>query len=179
MTEDDTIITEYMRNHDTLAITIIEPVKARHFDAVRVLFKEYLDLLYSLPNMHLHHDMQSTDTELSELETGKYSAPDGAILLALQGDEFVGTVAVRKLVDGICEMKRLYVNPKHRGSSVGVQLAKRIIQKSRDLGYYKMRLDTHPSMTKAHQLYYSLGFYDIPKYNENRVPGALFMEIEL
>jgi GNAT superfamily N-acetyltransferase len=160
-------------------IEILEPVTTAHFDAVRRLFREYIDFLYTLANMQVHIDMQKPDMELAELETGKYAPPEGAILLACRDNEYVGAVALRKFENEICEMKRLYVRPASRSSAVGRLLASHIIQKARAIGYTAMRLDTHPSMTKAHQLYYSLGFQDIPRYNENLVPGALFMELDL
>ena len=160
-------------------LKIFAPVHSEHYAAIRRLFREYIDFLYSLPNMRVHIDMQDPQTELAELETGKYTPPNGALLLAMHDDEYIGAVALRKLEDDICEMKRLYVHPNSRGNSVGRLLAEQIIQKARDMGYKRMRLDTHPAMTKAHRLYYSLGFYDIPPYNQNIVPDALFMELDL
>jgi len=163
----------------TSGINIIQVSSKEHFDTTRLLFKEYYDLLYSFRNMELNMDLQSHSGELADLENGKYVPPSGAILLSVINNEFTGVVALRKLENDICEMKRLYVRPQYRGESIGLHLAKRIIQKARELGYGKMRLDTHPDMTSAHRLYYALGFYDIPQYNQNNVPGALFMELKL
>jgi putative acetyltransferase len=162
-----------------LGIQVFEPSIPEHFEGVRQLFREYIDFLYGLPNMRVHVDSLKPETELAELEVGYYAPPTGAILLASHDDELVGVVAMRKLADQMCEMKRLYVRPKCRGTSVGVQLAHAIIKKAKEIGYHRMRLDTHPAMVKAHQLYYALGFYDIPRYNQNAVPGALFMELDL
>jgi GNAT superfamily N-acetyltransferase len=159
-------------------VKIFEPSTPEHFEAVRRLLQEYMDFLYRLPDVHFL-DLQDPKGEIAELEKGKYAPPYGAILLASHENAFIGAVALRKLTDEIGEMKRLYVRPEGRGSSIGLRLAQQIIQKGREIGYQKMRLDTHPAMTKAHQLYYSLGFYNIPKYNQNNVPGALFMELDL
>jgi len=163
----------------TSGVKITQASTKEHFEATRRLFKEYFDLLYSLRDMQLNMDVQLHAGELSEIENGTYVPPNGAILLATSGNEFTGVVALRKITDDMCEMKRLYVRPEQRGASIGLHLAKRIIQKAIDLGYSKMRLDTHPDMTSAHRLYYSLGFYDIPQYNQNNIPGALFMELDL
>ncbi len=102
----------------------------------------------------------------------------GALLLAATDQKYIGIVCLRKLTGDICEMKRLYVRPMLRGASLGMRLAQHILGKGKSLGYKKMWLDTHPAMKKAHQLYYSLGFYDIPRYNQNTLPGALFMELD-
>jgi GNAT superfamily N-acetyltransferase len=162
-----------------LAILIFKPSTPRHFAGARELFQEYVDFLYSLPDMRVHVDSQDPATEMAELEAGSYAPPDGALLLASHEDDFVGVVALRKLTEETCEMKRLYVRPKWRAASVGIQLAQAIITTARDMGYQRMWLDTHPAMTKAHQLYYSLGFNPIPRYNENIVPGVLFLELDL
>jgi len=163
----------------TSGIKIIQASTKEHFEATRRLFREYYQLLYSLQDMVMNMDLQSHSSELADLENGKYVPPLGAILLSTSGNGFSGVVALRQLENDICEMKRLYVRPEYRGESIGMELAKRIIQKGRELGYSKMRLDTHPDMTSAHRLYYALGFYDIPQYNQNNVPGALFMELDL
>ena len=55
-------------------------------------------------------------------------------------------------------MKRLFVIPDYRGKGVGRELSARIIKERKQIGYSRMRLDTVPSMLKAHFLYESLGF---------------------
>lgn len=86
---------------------------------------------------------------------------------------------MRKLGDGICEMKRLYVRPEHRGKGLGRKLAEAIIQEARSTGYQKMRLDSLTSLKEAAGLYRSLGFNEISPYRYNPLPDAVFMEIGL
>ena len=54
-----------------------------------------------------------------------------------------------------------------------------LIQTAREIGYEQMRLDTLPSMTRAMEIYRSLGFKEIAPYRVNPVPGASFLELEL
>ena len=141
--------------------------------AARTLFREYeawlgLDLCF-----------QGFEDELRNLP-GKYAEPDGRLLLAYEDDQLAGCIALRKLEDNVCEMKRLFVCDEFRGQQIGVHLIERLIADARKIGYHKMRLDTFPpKMGKAVQLYESHGFSPIPPYYDNPHSGVLFMELSL
>ena len=119
---------------------------------------------------------QSFEQELADLP-GKYSPPDGRLYLARFGGETAGCIALRKLEEGVCEMKRLYLRENARGKGVGVALIEKLISDAGEIGYSRMRLDTHPpKMGKAVELYRSHGFYEIPAYYDNPHENVLFME---
>jgi putative acetyltransferase len=143
-----------------------------HLLAARNLFMEYADYL------GVDLCFQGFQQELDELP-GAYAPPDGRLLLAVEDDQSVGCVTIRKLGEGICEMKRLYVQPEHRGKGLGRRLAEAIIQEARAIGYRKMRLDSLTSLKEAAGLYRSLGFTEIPPYRYNPLPDAVFMELGL
>ena len=153
-------------------ITITDATSPRDIEYIRSLFLEY--------GKSLNFDLcfQSFDEELATLP-GRYAPPDGKLLLAHYNEEIAGCIALRKLEDGICEMKRLYVKPKYRGKRMGEALVLHLLSEARARGYRRMRLDTVPVMQTAHALYRSLGFVEIPAYCSNPVPGAVFMEIDL
>lgn len=141
---------------------------ASSLDDVRALFLEYASAL------GVDLSFQHFDDELAQLETFYET-----ILVARWGGELAGCVALRKLDDDVCEMKRLYVRPAYRQYGAGRALAERIIDIARRRGYRAMRLDTLPSMGSAMRLYESLGFVDIAPYRFNPIEGTRFLELSL
>jgi putative acetyltransferase len=139
----------------------------------RELFREYeawlgMDLCF-----------QGFEEELAGLP-GKYAPPDGRLFLVDTGGVPTGCIAMRKLEDGICEMKRLFFRENARGQGLGNELIEKLIDDAREIGYAKMRLDTYPpKMGKAVKLYESHGFLPIEPYYNNPHEGVLFMELEL
>jgi putative acetyltransferase len=139
----------------------------------RELFLEYAQSLgFSLC-------FQNFDEELAGLP-GAYAPPQGRLLLAEYEGRLAGCVALHKLQDGICEMKRLYVRPAFRGKGLGRVLAERVISEARWAEYTSLRLDTvEPVMKDAVAMYRKLGFREIAPYCVNPMAGALYMELAL
>jgi ribosomal protein S18 acetylase RimI-like enzyme len=152
---------------------IFKAESPEQIEQARQLFQEYAESLgFSLC-------FQSFDKEVAGLP-GDYAPPDGRLLLVEHEGKVAGCVALHKLSDGVCEMKRLYVRPEFRGKALGRALAERVISEARALGYRHMRLDTIVGkMDSAIALYRGLGFRQIPPYRENPIPGAIYMEIKL
>lgn len=151
----------------------IFPADTAHIPQARELFLEYAQSLgFSLC-------FQSFDKELATLP-GHYAPPNGRLLLAECDGQLAGCVALHRLEDGICEMKRLYLRPQFRGKGLGRALVDRIIVEARQIGYSRMRLDTvEPVMKNAVGLYRKIGFREIAPYCDNPIAGALYMELLL
>ena len=151
----------------------IQIKSAADMELARELFREYqawleIDLCF-----------QSFEKELAQLP-GDYTPPDGCLLFAYDQGRLAGCIALRRIGDGICEMKRLFVRDEFRGRGIGRMLVETIIRAAKKIGYERMRLDTlPPKMDKAIALYQTLGFKPIGSYYENPVRGAIFMELDL
>ncbi|MFX0000370.1 MAG: GNAT family N-acetyltransferase [Candidatus Hodarchaeota archaeon] len=142
------------------------------YKLIKEIFIEYANYLA------IDLDFQNFDEELKNIQ-GNYSPPEGCILLAYFEGKIAGCVAVRKLQDDICEMKRLYVRPNYQNKTIGKELSKAIIQKAKEIGYKYMRLDTLPFMKAALKIYASLGFKEIAPYRYNPIEGAKYFELKL
>ncbi len=139
---------------------------------IRVLFREYAE------SLGFHLCFQDFDREMAELP-GFYAPPEGRILIARWCDEVAGCVAMKKLGDGICEMKRFYVRPAFRGKRIGEALANTIIEEAKFADYERMRLDTVPTMQSAIRIYEAMGFKDTEPYVYNPIPGVRYLELNL
>ena len=154
-------------------MNFIQAHSSEEIDQARQLFNEYsawlqIDLCF-----------QNFEKELAELP-GDYASPDGRLILAYDDEELAGCVALRKIDEGICEMKRLFLRDRFRGKGLGRSLIEAIINEAKQIGYERMRLDTlPPKMNKAIALYNELGFKEIEPYYNNPVLGAVFMELSL
>ena len=153
-------------------IKIINAQNKGHYRQSRELFQQYAD------SLDFDLEFQGFSEELTSLP-GNYAAPQGCILLAEDSGQFVGCVALRPLDDKICEMKRLFVKPQYRGCGIGRTLAASVIDRAREIGYEKMRLDTVATMKEARTLYYSLEFRNIKAYRYNPLDTSSYMELKL
>ena len=142
-------------------------------EEIRKLFREYENWL------DIDLCFQDFERELANLP-GKYAKPDGRLLLISVKNQSAGCVALRKIAEGFCEMKRLYLREEFRGSGLGKILIKKLIEEAQIIGYEKMRLDTLPDkMPQAVKLYKSYGFCEIPPYYDNPHRETLFLELNL
>ena len=153
-------------------IKIIHAQSQDDLEKIKGLFIEYQKFL----NVDLA--FQKFEEELKNIP-GPYASPDGCLLFGLVDTSVVGCVALKKIGDGICEMKRLFVHSSYRGKGYGKLFAKKIIKEARLMGYNKMRLDTLDSLKQAMGLYQSLGFKKIDAYYDNPLPNVVYWELDL
>ena len=143
------------------------------------LFSEYMDmLLEGDPTFAEYLQIQNYDDELRDL-SHKYGLPDGRLYLAYWDGELAGSIALRKIDDENCELKRLYIKPKFRRNGIAKALVLRLIDDAREIGYRHMLLDTLPFLQTAIGMYHSIGFYEIDRYNNSPMDTSIYMKFDL
>lgn len=113
---------------------------------------------------------------------GLYAPPRGALLLARDCDSgaVLGCVGLRPLPGpGDCELRRLFVRPAARGRAIGRELGQAGAVRARQMGYRRVLVETHESLTWATRIYEEVGYRPIPPYYANPQPGTFFMARDL
>ena len=157
-------------------LQFIVPESAEDLAITREIFTEYAQQL------GIDLCFQNFEAELADLP-GEYSAPAGALLLALVDGEVAGCCGLRPLdsasYPNAAEMKRLFVRKAFRRFGLGRQLAEAMLDAARVAGYHSVLLDTLDDMESARALYAELGFTEIPPYYHNPLPGAHYLKVNL
>lgn len=150
-----------------------------HPEEVRTLFSEYTQRIIDGDSRFRDYlAIQHFDEELLHLEA-KYGHPFGRLYLAYCNQTLAGCIALRKLDNSRCEMKRLYVRPPFQRNHIGSILVDKVISDARSIGYSSILLDTFPFLDIAIRMYRKLGFYTIPRYNDSPMDSTIYMQLDL
>lgn len=148
-------------------------------EITQTLFREYTDMLVANDHAFAEYlKLQNYGAELEHLEN-KYGMPSGRLYLLFVGQQPAGCIALRKLDDDCCEIKRLYIRPAFRGHHYAERLVTKLIAEAKTIGYKKMLLDTLPFLKAAILLYKKLGFYEIKSYNNSPLDDTIYMQLDL
>jgi carbonic anhydrase len=97
-------------------------------------------------------------------------------------DQPAGCAALKRFDDITCELKRLYVRPDKRGHAIEQRLIVQVLDDARKSGYKRVILSSHIAMSKAHELYLSIGFRTVntpDDFPEELKPFVVFMEYRM
>ena len=155
-----------------MTLRLVQPVSREDWREARRLIEEYA------ASLNVDLCFQGIDHELEHLPE-EYGPPAGAFLLAVEDGVNLGCVGLRRVADGVAEMKRLYAVPAARGKGMGRRLAEGIVAAGRELGYARIVLDTLPTMRQAQGLYASLGFRPTSAYRFNPIRGTAYLQLDL
>jgi GNAT superfamily N-acetyltransferase len=155
-------------------------------DCIKQLWTDYLtwgnDNMQLLYGVHPHNPKGQVEQDIKMID--KFLPPNGRIMLAFIDKKPCGIGCLKSINDEIGEIKRMYVDPSFRNIGAGRAILESLLNAAKESGYKKVRLDSPKFMEAAHALYRSVGFKDIPVYDEVEIPEAfrqylLFMEIDL
>jgi len=150
-----------------------------HQKEIIPLFAEYTDYLIKGDAVFAKYlEQQKFDKELEDLSV-KYGMPWGRLYLLRCDGDTAGCIALRKIDENSCELKRLYIKPKYRGNGISKMLVEKIIADAKEIGYCYILLDTLPFLRSAIKLYRSIGFYEVEKFNDSPMVGSLYMRYDL
>ena len=96
----------------------------------------------------------------------------------LDSGEIIGTAGLKRLDEGRCELKSLYLYERYQGRGLGRKLLETVILEARIADYKEMYLDTLSSSQRALALYEKAGFVITERYNEN-CAADIFMVLKL
>jgi GNAT superfamily N-acetyltransferase len=158
----------------------------RDYEAFAALTLEYMAWIRALyaddapfiEQIFQHQDLNRKLRTLRET----FGPPQGRTVVAHCDDGVCGGGAYRRLPDGSCELKRLFVPDRFRGRGIGRRLGVALIESARADGYTRMRLDTGHRFVAAIALYRKLEFRDCAPhhaYPANLLPHLRFMAVPL
>ena len=100
---------------------------------------------------------------------GELGPPDGTFVVGFEDDAPVCCGGLKRLPDGACEIKKMFVAPDARGRGLARALLEELERRARDLGYTVARLDTGPRQVRAQRMYERAGYAQIENFNANPV----------
>lgn len=100
--------------------------------------------------------------------------PGGLFLVARLDGEPVGGGGLLFHGDEPTELKRLWVAPSARGLGVGRRLVAELEARAAAAGSATIRLDTNHTLHEAIALYRSIGYREVPRFNDERYADHWF-----
>lgn len=115
------------------------------------------------------YDILEEEGELNDVDNVQqaYMENRGLFLVVLDGNQLIGTGAIKKLEDNIAELKRLWLLEEYHRQKIGYQVVSRLLDFARAHDYEKVRLQTSEKQERAIRFYKRFGFYKIPSYRDS------------
>lgn len=142
-------------------------------DAVARLMVEYMTWAHQRLRDELGVTEPPADPALVRESLSGYRQPEGVLLVGECDGEAAGVGALRRLGEGVIEVKRMYVAPRWRDRRLGSAILDRLLEHARSMGAEVVRLDTCRFMADAQRLYRSRGFTERGPYEGTEIPPRL------
>ena len=100
--------------------------------------------------------------------------PRGTFIVAFDGDQPVGCIALKGTDKGYAEIKRMWIAATQRRSGLAKRLMLAAEGVALDLGITLLRLDTNSALTDAIAIYRHWGWREIPRFNDDPYAEVFF-----
>jgi len=185
---------------EKLARTLIEPLSARqqtdlavalsrveHLLAVADVAIELVDPCSPAAQFALGEYFRELDERFpsgfdpgdagATADVAMLSAPEGAFVVARNGELVVGCGGLQRVDDDTAEIKRMWVHREWRGLGLGRTLLGRLEALARDRDRERVVLDTNGTLTEAISMYERSGYQPIERYNDNPYAQRWFAKV--
>lgn len=151
----------------------IKPIQLHQIDEVKRLILAVCNEIFQLPEEVVRRFDPMSD--IDDVDS-HYFENGGIFLVLIDEGRVVGSGAIRRLNDDICELKRMWLLNEYRGRGLGHKMAQILLEFANNTGYKKIRLDllNPQKQTQAIEFYKRMGFYAIAPYNDSFC--TVFME---
>ena len=104
---------------------------------------------------------------VNNFDPAEMTPPKGWFVVARIDGEPVGCGALKRLEDGVGEVKRVWTSPSSRGLGVASRIMDRLEALAVEAGFAVLRLDTNGRLKEAQAMYAKRGYREIARYNDN------------
>ncbi|MEU7631138.1 GNAT family N-acetyltransferase [Nocardia sp. NPDC049220] len=159
---------------DQIDAIVVEPMSSpADAQAFKKLNEEWIVELFSL---------EPADSVKLNNPEREIIAKGGQVLLARDGDDIVGCVALVSEGNGVFELSKMAVTRARRGRGVGRTILQEAIDYARREGAVALFLGSSTKLADAVHLYESIGFVHVPSDQIGPMPyerADVFMRYEL
>src|SRR5215208_1247590 len=158
---------------------IIRPIRPEEIPFAKELIYRVAHRLFNdtrtLQESIAYYESRGLLHDMDEVQQ-TYSDNDGIFLVLTDNDQIVGTGAIRKIDDQICELKRLWLLFEYHGKGLGYRMIQELFAFARGKGYQRVWLETErDAQQRAFDFYKRLGFYEISPYGNHQDETAMEM----
>lgn len=119
-------------------------------------------------------DPDGIDSDLDDIEAN-YSS--GFFDVLIEDGRVIGTVGVCQIGEGVCELRKMYLERNARGRGLGRRMLEHACSRARKLGFKIMELETAGVLKEAIALYTAAGFRPVERHLAKRCDMAFVKDL--
>lgn len=154
------------------SVEIRDAILPNDLDCIKQLWTDYLtqgnDKIQLLYGVHPHNPEEAVSEDITNID--KFLPPNDRLLSAFIDNKDCEIGCLKSINNEIGQIKLIYVDHNFRKIGAGRAILQRLLTVPKETGYQKVRLDSPKFIDAAHSLYRSVGFIDIPVYDEVEIP---------